>query len=648
MKLLERDRIGTLELKNRICFPPITTGFGAEDGCFGQIETDFAKERAKGGASLIFTDAVAVDRRHQLTFAPPLPYFDADEQIAKYARFVDVMHHNGSKCCIQLYHAGRQTSIVKRGGKSPIAPSAVSSLMLGKIPFPDSVEMSETDIEQAIQAFVLAACRAKNAGFDAVDIDGGAGYLIQQFMSPYTNKRRDAWGGSFDKRMRFPIEIVQRTREMLGDDYPLIFDICLDEYVEGGITPEQGVEMAEVLEAQGINAFRVHGVNMETYDRLVPTMEYPMGINIPLGRELKRRLKKAKVMLGQRINSPELAEQILLDGDADYILLGRSLITDPYFPKKVVQNKRHLIRRCIACNYCVDELAYGRSIRCMLNPVVGFEKEYSRLTKSTISRKVLVIGGGPGGLEAAKVAAEVGHQVILYEKSSALGGQLRCASQAPHKSELAEIVVYYENQFKELPVDIRLNSEIDTKTIVDINPDVVILATGADPIRPPIPGVSSQHVILASDVIQDSKINPHDKIVIIGGGSLGTEVAEMLLVQKHQVTLIDMNKSIAKDMGMSIAINLHDRLANYDLEKILDATVTRIDEKSVYYTTNKGDNAHVDADKVILATGYASNRRLLDELEGLAAEVHVIGDCSSPRKIVNAIHEGFHASRMIE
>jgi 2,4-dienoyl-CoA reductase-like NADH-dependent reductase (Old Yellow Enzyme family)/thioredoxin reductase len=648
MKLLERNKIGTLELKNRICFPPITTGFGAIDGCFSQVEMDFSVERAKGGAAMIFTDAVSIDRHHQLTFAPSLPYLDDDSLICKYSRFVDLIHHNGAKTCIQLYHAGRQTSLAKRGGKPPIGPSAVSSFMLGKIPYPDSVEMSEVEIEQTIQRFVLAASRAKNAGFDAVDIDGGAGYLIQQFMSPLTNVRKDRWGGSLENRMRFPIEIVVRVREVLGNDYPLIFDLCLNEYTEGGITPDLGVEMAAILEDTGVDGFRIHGVNMETYLHLVPTMESTPGINIPLAKLLKKHLKKAKVLLGQRINDPELAEHIVTESIADIILLGRPLIADPYFPKKVFQKKNQLIRKCIACNHCVDELAYGKPIHCILNPVVGFERDYSSFRTARNPKIVLIVGGGPAGLEAAKTAAEKGHWVILCEKSNALGGQLKYAALSPHKSELLNIVTFYEMQLSELRVDIRLNYEIDHNAIKQIKPDVVILATGAHPNSPPIEGIHEPYVLNAHQLLNTIAFDNKDSYVIIGGGSVGAEIAEMLLIHRCNVSVIELNEVIAEDMGMSMAINLHRRLERYSPNILTGAKVDRIRNKKVFYTTHDGKDGFLSADKVVLATGYTSDRSLEKGLQGLVKEVVIIGDCLSPRKIAHAIHEGFHAGRMIE
>jgi len=334
VKLLEKITVEGMELKNRMAFPPITTAFGAVDGCFTDIETAYMIERAAAERPLFSRTAwlwtgITSSASEQIYLIS-----NNDRQISSYARYTDALRNEGVKTCIQLYHAGRQTTLAKRGGKEPIAPSAVSTKMLGLIPFPDAVEMTKADIECAIRSFVLAASRAKTAGFDAIDIDGGAGYLIQQFMSPYTNKRCDEWGGTFDKRMRFALEIVSRVREVVGRSYPMVFDLPMDEYVPGGITPDDGVQIALALEEAGVNAFRVHGVVLETYNRMFPTMAAPRGVNAPLGAMLKNRLR-AKVMLGQRINEPLLAEKCCRTALCDIILLGRAMLADPDFPVKV-------------------------------------------------------------------------------------------------------------------------------------------------------------------------------------------------------------------------------------------------------------------------------------------------------------------------
>jgi 2,4-dienoyl-CoA reductase-like NADH-dependent reductase (Old Yellow Enzyme family)/thioredoxin reductase len=648
VKLLERCEIGILELKNRMVFPPITTGFGADSGCFTQEEIDFAVERAKGGAAAVFTDAVSIDRDHQLMVAAPLPYFDQDEQITKYSRFVDAIHHHGAHACIQLYHAGRQTTLAKRGGKSPIGPSVFPSMMLGRLPFPDAIEMTPIEIERAIQKFVLASCRAKNSGFDAIDIDGGGGYLIQQFMSPLTNRRKDCWGGSLESRMRFPLEIIKRTREILGVHYPLIFDLCMDEYVDGGITPDHALEMAGILEASGINAFRIHGVNMETYHHMFPGIGSTFGVNIPLGKMLKRHLKTAKVMLGQRIKDPDFAEQILQEGAADIVLLGRPLITDPFFPKKTMEGKKHSIRKCIACNLCVDNLAYAKPIRCALNPVVGFERDYAKLPHTDSPKGILVIGAGLAGLEAARVAAEKGHRVILAERNSYLGGQIKHASYAPYKEELNDIILFYEDQLRELKIDVRFNLEVDRRVIREICPDTAILATGAVAITPPIPGVDKSNVVKAEEVLENPSLIPEGPIAVVGGGSVGAELAELIALRGNDVSLIEKKNVIAEDMGLMTALAFHDRLKAYCIEQITGATVTNIGDSEVHFTRKDGKEYSVAAVCVVIAAGYVSNRVLEDDLKELVRVVMTVGDCQSPRKILNAIHEGFHAARLIE
>lgn len=646
MKLLEPIKIGSIELKNRMVFPPITTAFGAFGGCLTDLEIEYMIERARGGASLLFTDGVATDRRQQLSVDTALPYFDNDEQISSYTRFVDAVRNEGAKTCIQLYQAGRQTKLSKTGGREPIAPSACSTSMLGLIPFPDAVEMTETDIEAAIRSFVLAASRAKCAGFDAVDIDGGAGYLIQQFMSPYTNRRSDAWGGSFEKRMRFTLEIVSRVREVVCSDYPLVFDLPMDEYVEGGITPDEGVRMAQVLEEAGIDAFRVHGVLIETYNKMFPTMATPRGVNARLGVALKAKVRNAKIMLGQRINDPDLAEKLLQENACDIVLLGRALICDPDFPRKVITGRVNEIRRCIACNTCVDQLALNKPIRCALNATVGFEREY-RIRKTAKAKKVLVVGGGPAGVEAARVASLAGHQVILCEKGPELGGQIRVGKVPPHKDELNTLLEYQQAQMAIRKVDVRLNADVDRAYIEKFSPDAVIVATGAVPISPTIPGIDGENVHNAQDVLVDPSCIKGGRVAVVGGGTVGAETAELLRLKGKEVTVLEMRGVIAPEMGLFVYLEFTSRMRTSGIRLITGATVKEIRYDTIVYRDREDRDITIEADDVVIAVGYRSDRSLLGTLGSLGCEVMATGDVNSPRRIMEAIHEGFHAARRL-
>jgi 2,4-dienoyl-CoA reductase-like NADH-dependent reductase (Old Yellow Enzyme family)/thioredoxin reductase len=645
VKLFEKITIRGMELKNRMAFPPITTAFGTVDGCFTNNEIDYMIERARGGAALIFTDGVTVDRAHQLSVKAKLPYLDNDEQISGYARYTDALRNEGVKTCIQLYHAGRQTTLAKRGGKDPIAPSAASTSLLGLIPFPDAVEMSGADIEKAIRSFVMAASRAKTAGFDVVDIDGGAGYLIQQFMSPYTNKRDDEWGGTFDKRMRFPLEIVSRVRDVVGTDYPLVFDLPMDEYLPGGITPEDGVRMAMTLEDAGIDAFRLHGVVLETYNRMFPTMATPRGVNAPLGAMLKARLK-ARIMLGQRINDPGLAEKLLKDGVCDIILLGRALLADPAFPGKVAAGRAKEIRRCIACNTCVDQLALNKPIRCALNAQVGFEKEY-RIHKAEEPKTILVAGGGPSGMEAARVAALAGHRVILCEKTGNLGGQILYGSVPPHKDELRSLLEYLRTQMDILGVEVRLRTRVNKTLIRKMKPDAVIVATGAVPASPPIPGIDGNQVLFAQEVLAEPGIIKEKKVLIVGGGTVGAETAELLWSRGKEVVVLEMLDTIAPDMGFFVSLDFRARIKETDISFITGARVKEIKKDGVFFDGSSGAEQFLNADRVVLAVGYTPERALAGILEGMDVPSIVVGDAVRPRNIMHAVHEGFHAARRL-
>ncbi len=642
--LFDPISIGKMTIKNRMAFPPITTGFGTINGCPTDRETDYFVERAKGGAGLIFSSAVAVDREHQHSTSAPLPYLDDDELISGFAHFTSAMHNEGAKTCIQLYHAGRQTTSAKRGGKPPLAPSAMSTSMLGFIPYPDAIEMTLEDIEYAIQSFVSAAVRAKAAGFDAIDLDGG-GYLIGEFMSPYTNKRSDAWGGSFENRMRFPLEIIKRTRAKIGKDFPIFFDLPMDDAVPGGITPQEGVKMAVALEENGVHAIRIHPGVAETYSYFIPTMAIPRAVFAPFGKMLKSALSTTKVMLGQRINNPELAERLLQEEVCDIVLLGRPLLADPYFPRKAMTGRTKEIRTCLACNSCLDELSVSNRLKCAVNAQVGFEKEY-RIEKAEHKKTVLIVGGGPAGTEAARVAALQGHKVILCEKSDALGGEVIYASIPPYKEELSGLVDYYRTQMKVLGVDVRLNTWVDRKYIENLGPDAVVIATGARPIELKIPGAEDKRVFSVKEVLSRPSIGDKKKVVIVGGGTVGAEIAELLWSRDKEVTVLEMSRGIAKDMGFMLRLDFQKRISNTGISFVTGATVTEITPNSVVYHTKAGEHK-IAADAVVMAVGYQSENTLAQELIGINAEMIVVGDALSPRKIMDAIHEGFHAARRL-
>jgi 2,4-dienoyl-CoA reductase-like NADH-dependent reductase (Old Yellow Enzyme family)/thioredoxin reductase len=559
---------------------------------------------------------------------------------------VEAVHNEGAKVCVQLYHGGVQTTLAKRGGKAPMGPSAVSTTIMGVVPLPDSVEMTPDDIEYTIQAFVSTAVRAKTAGFDAVDIDGGAGYLIGSFMSAFKNHRTDEWGGSFENRMRFPVEIVKRTRAALGPDYPILFDLPMDDGgVPNGITPEEGVKMGLVLEEAGVDGFRIHPSVVETYITLFPGMATPPAPFARHGKMLKSALTRAKVLEGKRINTPELAEKLLEDGACDVVLLSRPLLVDPYYPMKAMKGRSKEIRPCVACNTCNDCTALARPVRCALNPLVGYEKEY-QIEKADTKKTVLIVGGGPAGTEAARVATLQGHKVILCEKSNSLGGAVIYAAMPPHRDEFGKLVEYYRTQMEVLGVDVRLGTAVDKKFVQDLNPDAVIIATGARPIMPNIPGADGKQVLLAEEVLSNPAMLDKEAIVIVGGGTVGAETAELLWEKGKKVTVLEMLGGIVQDMGVFNQVDFMGRILQTGISFVTGATVTEIKPDSVIYKTEAGEQ-NIAADAVVLAVGYKPENQLVQELSGIKAEVTVVGDALSPRKIMDAIHEGFHAARRL-
>jgi len=641
-RLMEPTAIGGMALQNRIGMPPMTMCYASESDGVSQTDIDYFAERAKGGAGLIIVGGVCVEGKIGKLLVPgPLHCIDRDEQIPGFARLASAVHDHGAMIAMQLYHAGRQTSLEKTGGAQPVSASAMDTLFMGLLPMPSARALLVEEIEKLEDDFAAAAERAKRARFDAVLIDGGAGYLIAQFMSPFVNKRTDAYGSDLKGRMRFPLRIIEKTKERVGSDFPLLFDLPADELIEGGIRLEESRVMARTLEEAGICAFRIHVGLYETYHYVVPPASVPRGVHAHLAKGIKEAVHEAKVMLGHRINDPLVAEKLLEEKVADIILMGRALIADPELPRKVKQGRPEDIRPCIACNIgCAGRIVMGIPATCTVNPMCGKEKEY-RIVPAGKREKVVVVGGGVGGMEAARVAALRGHEVMLFEKDGHLGGWAAVGCLPPHKEEIKGLIDYFSAQLRKLNVRIQMGKEATAQEVLAERPDVVVVATGSLPVTGNIPGAERREVVLASDVIT-GKRETGAKVVIVGGGQTGLETAELLGLKGKQVTVLEMLPEVGTDMEFITKVLMLPRLLQLGIVMRPNLQVEEITGKGV-----RAGGELFDADTVVLSVGLRSRDGLAESLKGKVREVHTIGDCVKPRKLLDAIHEGSRAARAI-
>jgi len=644
-RLFEPVKIGKLELKNRIVMPALNTKFGTEFGAVSDRLIDFYVERAKGGVGLIVIENTCIDWPVGKAGTSPIR---ADEWKFLHGLhdLAEAVHPYGVRIATQLQHTGRQgSSLTSAEGQQLVAPSAIPCLPTGgEMPR----ELTIAEIEVLIGKFVLGATITKEAGFDAVEIQGGHGYLINQFMSPYSNKRNDEYGGDFEGRMKFALRIVEGVRVVVGPDFPIIFRFSADEFIEGGLTLEDNKLIAQRLESAGVDALSVVASIYESppwFTRIYPTMGMPAGCNVPLAQEIKKVVNIPVIVVG-KLGNPVLAEQVLRDGKADLIAMGRPLLADPELPRKAAEGRLDDIRPCLCCNEaCAGSSSHMWRISCVVNPAVGKEREYE-VEPAKKPKRVLVVGGGPAGMEAARVAALRGHDVTLYEKERSLGGQLIPASVPQFKQPIKELVEYLKNQIGKLGVKIELGREATPALIKGLKPDVVILAMGASPLIPEIPGVNGGNVATASDILLGKK-EAGDKVVVIGGGEVGSELAWFLAEQGKKVTIVEMLYGVAATMNMFSRFYLVDKLAEFGIEILTNTTAKEITDKGVVAVDINGNKQVIEADTVVIAVGFTSNNELGEKLRGEIPEVYTIGDCVKLGKIWEAIHGGSRVARQL-
>ena len=643
-KLFEPIKVGNLELKNRLAMIGIG-GFLAENCRVTDRLKAFDGERARGEAGLVIRGNV-----HPGNIGPEkMPGIWDDRFIPGLRELTDFVHKQGDgvkyACQISTQHAWRRSpdSSVEMVGPSDVVlrrptPSLVKMIeVLTTPPRPLTVE----EIEQIVEEYGDAVRRAREAGFDTVEIMAGMGYLVSRFLSKLHNKRTDRYGGSIENRARFLLEIIANAKKKAGSDYPLIVRFLADEFLEGGNTLEDGLVIAQLLEKAGVDLL---DVQVGTQDSTVPVIQSSVsqGTFVHYSESIKK-VVNIPVLTGIRINDPIFAEQILEEEKADLVGMARSLTADPELPKKAKEGRFDDIRPCILCCHCLDVCLPGNTIRCAVNAQAGRENEY-RIKPAEKAKRVLVIGGGTAGMEAARVAALCGHQVTLYEKSDRLGGQLLLATVAPFKDRIGDLVNYLASQVKKAGVQINLGTEASARAIEEMKPDVVIVATGAKPIIPEISGVNGDNVVSALDVLSGRK-DVGSEVIIVGGGQVGCETAELLAQKGKKVTILEMLSRIGQDIGMSTRWVIMQRLRKAGIRMETRAEVEEITAEGVRVKRN-GSSEFFKGDTVILAVGFEPDTRLAEEIipSSKVPVLHLIGDCVEPRKIENATEEAFRVA----
>ena len=641
-KLFEPGKIGPMELKNRIVMSPMVTNLANEFGGVTDRQIHYYLERARGGVGLIIAEAACVDAPRGKATVNELR-IDNDKYISGLSELVETVKGEDIKIAAQLHHAGRANNLEITEGVESVAPSPIPCKIVKVQPR----ELRVEEIEKLIEAFGQAARRAKLAGFDAIELHGGHGYLIAGFLSPYTNKRVDQYGVDFEGRIKFPLQIIKRIREEVGENYPIIFRFSGDEFVEGGRKIEDSIRIAKCLEEASIDALDVSAGIPEARFWTLPPMSFPQGCLVHLSEKIKGAANVPTITVG-KIKDPELAEQILLDGKADFVALGRELLAEPHWPRKVAAGRLDDINHCISCNHCLSErVLAGHRIRCKVNAMTGKEGEKIEISKEP--KKVAVIGGGPAGMEAARVAALRKHKVTLYEKDRQLGGQLRLAVIPPFKKDIENILSYLSNQIKKAGVKIETGKEFTPNMVNKDQIDVLIIATGAKPYIPEIPGIERDHVFSAFEVLSGKFKNIGRKVVIIGGRLVGCEVADFLAEKDRDITILMRSSDWALDVEVITRADLIKRLEEKGIKKICNMVdIERITEKGVVFSKKKWNGREtIEADSVIIARGATPNSELFEALKNKVPEVYRIGDCKEPQSISEAIHEGFYVGNKI-
>lgn len=666
--LFSEGRIKTAVMKNRLIQPSMCDNMSDRSGGVTDQKLAYFRRRAQGGVGWINLGYAYVSKRGRgCTYFQVGVY--ADELIPGLRKLTDVVHEHDVRMGCQIAHAGRQTTHHYIDGQMPEAPSPIAEGVLGELP----EEMNLERIDELQREFADAARRAREANFDLVELHGAHGYLFQTFMSPLSNTRTDEYGGSFENRFRFLGETVRAVRAAVGDDFPVGYRISGSEFSDGGLTIDDTVQTAMALEREGIDYVHISGGSYESFQMMIAPMGIGPGQLEPLAAEVKKHVGIPVVSVG-RYNTPELAERVLADGNADFIATGRELLADPDFPRKAREGRARDIRPCVACEQgCIDRWVSALDITCIGNPETGRELlpgwETPKRQDDQDQKSVLVVGGGPAGLEAARVAALRGHRVVLWERETTLGGQMAMAALAPKSSEWQQLVDWLVRQVEELGVEVVTGKAGTVSDILAEAPEVVVVATGARPLVPRhLPGWTLPFVTDPMSVLRGGAAIGA-RVVVYGGDTIGAQTALYLAAEGHAVTLVAQGKSdlfadgmdeFANDMVGSIvrplilerlreAVELRPKqgLKRIVAEGALVDTAGAFPPHTSALRFGPVDEELLPADTIVIGVPRRPSDELYDALAGLVAELHLVGDAAEPRTVEEAIREGSAAARSI-
>ena len=640
-RLFERSYIGKMPLSNKFIMCSMSTHAGDSGGLLSDDQIEYYEERARGGAGMIVLEGQFISSSIDKSLAT-MTASGTPAQSLRWVMLVERLRGFNTRLCNQLVVGPGRNVGIGIDNTFP-GPSAVP---LFTDPTKKTYAMNKEEIHEISRAYAEAALASKSAGFDCIEIHAHGGYLLDTFIMKLWNHRTDEYGGSVENMARLPVEIVKAIKEAAGPDYPIIFRMAAQHHFEGGRTLEESLGIIKLLDAAGVDAFDIDSGAYETWDWMFPPAYYGDAPSMDDAVAIKRVTDKP-VLITNNITLDSAAEA-LEEGKSDFFMIGRPLIADPHMVRKAYEGREEDIRPCIRCNeYCIGGPFNGRRVSCSVNPQVLQEKVFT-LGKTTDPKKVVVIGGGPGGLEAARVAAIKGHDVTLYEKAGTLGGQIAAAATPPFKSQLNKYLKYLIGQNKKLGVNIHLNTEIDENSPELADADKIIVAIGAKPVIPPIKGIDGENVIEVIDAHLHRRSEIGNTVVLAGGGLSGCDCALELAMEGKEVTIIEMLDEVAVNAMIINRMALLKKLAEYKVNLLTGKKILEFTDDGVIAENKDGSKQKINADTVIVSFGMQSLNNLADKICNKYPTAKAIGDCVSIGQVGETVRSGFYAAWAID